>query len=148
MCHVSESCDSGTSIDDDGSGRRQGTKRNCDSEEDIEMDESSLVPFCFRKQGEYVAAYYSTNNGHSFYIGQVMDIQSEEEAVVSFLNVSKLKEDTFKWPLSPDIEERLHSMYVFHSGVQFQTTNGRSWIVDDMNTLKKKFERFVRVYVL
>ena len=32
-----------------------------------------------------------TNNGHTFYIGQVMDIHSEEEGVVSFLNGSKLK---------------------------------------------------------
>ena len=57
-----------------------------------------------------------------------MDIHSEEEGVVSFLNGSKLKEDTFKWPLSPDIKDRLQSKYVFHSDVQLQTTNGRSWI--------------------
>ena len=65
-----------------------------------------------------------TNNGHTFYIGQVMDIHTEEEGVVSFLNGSKLKEDTFKWPLSPDIKDRLQSKYVFHSDVQLQTTNG------------------------
>ena len=96
MRPVSESCDSGTSLDDDdGRNMRQGTKRNC--EQDIEVDDSSLVPFCFTKQGEYIAAYYSTNNGHTFYNGQVMDIHSEQEGVVSFLNGSKLKEDT--WPL-------------------------------------------------
>ena len=89
-----------------------------------------------------------TNNGHTFYIGQVMDIHSQEEGVVSFLDGSKLKEDMFKWPLSPDIKDRLQSKYVFHSDVQLQTTNGRSWIAQDMNTLRKKIERFVRRYVL
>ena len=50
--------------------------------------------------------------------------------------------------LSPDIEDRLQSTYVFHSDVQLQMTNGHgcSWIVQD--TLKKKFERFVKRYVL
>ena len=77
-----------------------------------------------------------------------MDIHTEEEGVVSFLNGSKLKEDTFKWPLSPDIKDRLQSKYVFHSDVQLQTTNGRSWIAQDMSIMKKKFERFVRRNVL
>ena len=89
-----------------------------------------------------------TNNGHTYYIGQVMDIHSEEEGVISFLNGTKLKEDTFKWPLSPDIKDRLQSKYVFHSDVQLQTTNSRSWIAQDMNTLRKKCDRFVRRYVL
>ena len=77
-----------------------------------------------------------------------MDIHTEEEGVVSFLNGSKLKEDTFKWPLSPDIKDRLQSKFVFHSDVQLQTTNGRSWIAQYMNIMKKKFERFVRRNVL
>ena len=70
-----------------------------------------------------------------------MDIHTEEEGVVSFLNGSKLKEDTFKWPLSPDIKDRLQSkyIYVFHSDDQLQTTNSRSGIAQYMNTLKKKF---------
>ena len=41
-----------------------------------------------------------------------MDIHTEEEGVVSFLNGSKLKEDTFKWPVSPDIKDRLQSKCV------------------------------------
>ena len=50
--------------------------------------------------------------------------------------------------LSPDIKDRLQSKYVFHSDVQLQMTNGngRSWIAQD--TLKNKFERFVKRYVL
>ena len=32
-----------------------------------------------------------------------MDIHSEEEGVVSFLNGSKLKEDTCKWPLRGEL---------------------------------------------
>ena len=77
-----------------------------------------------------------------------MDIHTEEEGVVSFLDGSKLKEDMFKWPLSPDIEDRLQSKFVFHSDVQLHTTNGRSWIAQYMNIMKKKFERFVRRTVL
>ena len=50
--------------------------------------------------------------------------------------------------LSPDIEDRQQSKYVFHSDVQLQTTNGHSWIAQDMNIMKKKFERFVKRYVL
>ena len=86
---------------------------------------------------------YLDFKSHSFDSGVSHHVSDTSESDVNVPEVNptphKQLEDAHRdrTTLSPDIEDRLQSKYVFHSDVQLQTTNGRSWIVQDMGIMKK-----------
>ena len=109
------------------------------------MEALSLPDFKFTGQGLWVAVVYESDTlkGSEFYIGQVVDVHSEDRGTVNFLQQCGVKDSLFKFPSSPDIETDVSSEFVFAWDFNVGSTNGRIWSIENMKELRRKFRLYL-----
>eukprot|EP00745_Piridium_sociabile_P027087 TRINITY_DN43617_c5_g2_i2.p1 TRINITY_DN43617_c5_g2~~TRINITY_DN43617_c5_g2_i2.p1 ORF type:complete len:295 (+),score=76.42 TRINITY_DN43617_c5_g2_i2:757-1641(+) len=90
----------------------------------------------FENQGSTVAIYYDND----FYVGDVLTVHDDgTEANVTFMTRVRDK-NVFLWPDHEDIH-KIHSMFVCAWDVQTRTTNGRTWIVQNLDDIEAAYDK-------
>lgn len=112
-------------------------------EEEIEdFDEE----FTFSCQGQTVAVFYSNDNDDEvFFIGQVLEVVSPEEATVTFME-QRGSTNTFKWPGSDSIEN-IKSKFVFCWNFNLIPQN-RTWALPEGEwvELQRKWRQYIKTF--
>ncbi|XP_041362472.1 uncharacterized protein LOC121378388 [Gigantopelta aegis] len=101
--------------------------------------------FRFSSQGTWVGVFYDGQSGPDYFIGQVIDLSSTESGRVTFLEKCGLKKNLFRFPASADIDT-VSADYVFSSGFDVTTKNGRTWSVTSFEEVEKLFQQYVELY--
>ena len=101
----------------------------------------SFPKYQFTTQGQWVAVFYDVE----FYVGQVLEVKSPSEAVVTFLQTCGLNSSVLRWPSSPDIDT-VSSKYIFATDFDMTTKNARIWTTTDMKKLCEMYVQYKQLY--
>lgn len=124
--------------------KRTGNPKTSESESSEGESSTKRVKMEFQEchfthQGCWVAAAYDD----TFYIGEVVHVVNETNAVVKFLRC--YRDTLFKYPDSEDIES-LENQHVFHMNFEVTTQNGRIWCVPEIQTIRAMYEIFKKKF--
>ena len=92
----------------------------------------------FTRQGEWVAVFYDSN----FYIGQVIEVQSEGTATVQYLTKAKGHPSYFRWPSVDDVCST-SAEFVFRWNLDISPVgnNCRLWQVEAVQDITNAYDR-------
>ena len=92
----------------------------------------------FTRQGEWVAVFYDSN----FYIGQVIEVQSEGTATVQYLTKAKGHPSYFRWPSVDDVCST-SAEFVFRWNLDISPVgnNCRLWKVEAVQDITNAYDR-------
>lgn len=110
----------------------------CQPSEPAVDSTSDDKPFTFSAQGQWVATYYDDN----FYVGQVIEVCSPQSGIVQYLQRTKARDDSFRWPIVDDVA-LTEAHYIFEWDFEVVPTN-RLWVVPVVDDLEAKFNRIVK----
>ena len=102
--------------------------------ESDEEEECIFGDFVFSKVGENVAVYYDTE----FHVGSVSEVLSPDHGKVNFLRKCTVANNTYVWPHKPE-EEVISAIFVFSSGFDIVSRNGRVWSVPEHDALSRRY---------
>ena len=76
-----------------------------------------------------------------FYVGQVLEMQDEGSmASISFMSKVRNK-NVFVWPEVEDIAS-VEAKFVFFWDVQLSSTNGRTWLGEDVDDIMQSYKLY------
>ena len=103
-----------------------------------EVDAGHYETLKFTRQGEWVAVFYDS----SFYIGQVIEVQSEGTATVQYLTKVKDHPSYFCWPSVDDVCS-ISAEFVFRWNLDISPVGNicRLWQVDSVQDIAKAYDR-------
>ncbi|XP_013856162.1 uncharacterized protein LOC106512002 [Austrofundulus limnaeus] len=130
---------------------------NSDTEDDFEnTDTESEAPsktvridfeYNFSRTGEWIAVFYTDQDGKPYFVvGEVIEVLSETEASVNYLQQCRVRETLFKVPDTTDFDAKVKNKFVFAWNILVATTNGRIWTVQEIKDVKMRFKEYLNLY--
>ncbi|XP_076441384.1 uncharacterized protein LOC143280571 [Babylonia areolata] len=104
-------------------------------------EETTFEDFVFTRIGENVAVFYDND----FHVGSVAEIFRPDQARVNFLRKCTVANNTYVWPHKPE-DDSISAMFVFSSGFEVTTQNGRVWSVPEHDKLRKMYLLYKQRY--